>query len=77
VIDGTWSPDDIKVLQGAGWDPIFYPHEMSALIQVLKAFDTQKKPKIAIPEEELPLAAESGNGVKLRKGSGKGNSKKG
>jgi hypothetical protein len=72
VIDGTWSREDMKVLQRAGWDYIFYPDEMAELVKLLRSFDMQKKREITIPEEDLPLAAESGNGVKLRRGPGKG-----
>lgn len=36
VIDGTFNDDDLRVLQEAGWDRLFYPDEMDALAKAIQ-----------------------------------------
>ncbi|MFX0201740.1 MAG: hypothetical protein ACFFCW_36970 [Candidatus Hodarchaeota archaeon] len=62
VLDGTWTKDDLEVLQRAGWDYIFYVDEMDQLIKLLKGIEVKKKFEIHVPEEKLPLAAEVNTG---------------
>lgn len=42
VIDGYFDQNDIELLSKAGWDGIYYPHELSTLVFDLKSFLKKK-----------------------------------
>ncbi len=68
VLDGTWDNDDLFVLQRAGWDYMFYPHEMDQLVQLIQSFEKSGPEKeLIVPDEPLPLAAEEDKPIRLKK----------